>query len=447
MSSILLCASPIYGHVAPMLTIGRHLVHAGHQVRMLTGSRFAEVVTAAGIEHLALEAPADYDDRNVQGAFPGGEELSGVRRLRFDLESNFVRVMPAQYLGIRAAMSAGPVDAVLAETAFTGILPLLLETEGTRPPVLICGVLPLTLSSGDTAPFGLGLAPSTSPLGRLRNTTLNTLVSKVMFRGAQKLTQQLLSELGVAKLSCFVMEGYSLADGVLQLTAPGFEYPRSDLRTPVQCVGAVLPTRSTMPGSFEKPCWWTDLDGGRPVVHVTQGTIANADLEALILPTLRALADQDVLVVATTGDEKSAERLRATAPANARISAFLPYDELLPKVDVMITNGGYGGVQFALAHGVPLIVAGDTEDKPEIAARVAWSGVGINLRTGRPSDGAVGDAVSKMLGDPGFRSAAARLRQELAACSPLTSINEALEAAIVGRHRVRRLQVSDTCVG
>ena len=36
----------------------------------------------------------------------------------------------------------------------------------------------------------------------------------------------------------------------------------------------------------------------------------------------------------------------------------------------MLTNGGYGGVQYALAHGVPLVVAGDTEDKPEVAARV-----------------------------------------------------------------------------
>ena len=37
----------------------------------------------------------------------------------------------------------------------------------------------------------------------------------------------------------------------------------------------------------------------------------------------------------------------------------------------MVTNGGYGGVQLALAHGVPLVVAGNTEEKGEIAARVA----------------------------------------------------------------------------
>ena len=40
----------------------------------------------------------------------------------------------------------------------------------------------------------------------------------------------------------------------------------------------------------------------------------------------------------------------------------------------MVTNGGYGGVQQALANGVPLVVAGDSEDKPEVAARVAVVG-------------------------------------------------------------------------
>ena len=83
----------------------------------------------------------------------------------------------------------------------------------------------------------------------------------------------------------------------------------------------------------------------------------------------------------------------AALPANARIAPFIPFGALLPHVDVTITNGGFGGVQFALAHGVPLVVAGATEEKPEIAARVAWSGAGINLRTKTPSPEQIRAAV------------------------------------------------------
>jgi UDP:flavonoid glycosyltransferase YjiC (YdhE family) len=48
-------------------------------------------------------------------------------------------------------------------------------------------------------------------------------------------------------------------------------------------------------------------------------------------------------------------------------------------------------------RGVPLVVAGDTEDKPEVAARVAWSGVGITLRTGRPRPDRLRAAVRRRL--------------------------------------------------
>jgi UDP:flavonoid glycosyltransferase YjiC (YdhE family) len=267
------------------------------------------------------------------------------------------------------------------------------------------------------------MPPSTSPLGRLRNGALNLLVSRVVFRRAQRTAQAHLRQLDVDPLPVFVLDGPSLADRLLQLTSKGFEYPRSDLRASVTFVGPVLPVR----GPFEPPAWWTDLNEGRPVVHVTQGTIANIDLHKLIIPAMRALADRDLLLVVTTGDEASATALQATAPENVRVEAFLPYDQLLRKVDVMITNGGYGGVQFALANGVPMVVAGDTEEKPEIAARVAWSGAGINLRTGSPSEHAIGDAVHRVLTEPGFLSAAHRLRDELAGLAPMRDITEAMD--------------------
>ena len=117
-------------------------------------------------------------------------------------------------------------------------------------------------------------------------------------------------------------------------------------------------------------------------MHVTQGTWDNHDLEDLLVPTLNGLADRDdVLVIATTG-KQGGYQLPQEIPRNAYVTDFLPYSELLPTVDVMVTNGGYGGVHHALLHGIPLVVAGVTADKPEIAARVAHAGGGIDL-TGR----------------------------------------------------------------
>jgi UDP:flavonoid glycosyltransferase YjiC (YdhE family) len=129
--------------------------------------------------------------------------------------------------------------------------------------------------------------------------------------------------------------------------------------------------------------------------------------------------------VATTGGPDP-EPLRAALPANVRLERFIPHDLLLPHVDVMVTNGGYGGVQQALANGVPLVVAGDSEDKPEVAARVHWSGTGIDLRTGKPSPAKITKAVRTILADPAFTVRARALQAEIAATSPLDTITAEL---------------------
>ena len=97
------------------------------------------------------------------------------------------------------------------------------------------------------------------------------------------------------------------------------------------------------------------------------------------------------------------ETLPHDLPANVRTATFLPYDRLLPLTDVYVTNGGYGGVHFALEHGVPIVVAGRTEDKTEVSARIAWSGVGIDLRTDDPTAEQVRKAVRRVLAEPSFR--------------------------------------------
>jgi UDP:flavonoid glycosyltransferase YjiC (YdhE family) len=434
MSTIVMCATPVYGHVAPLITIGRSLVASGHRVRMLTGSRFADAVTAAGLEHVALPTACDYDSDDLEGTFPAAAGLTGVRRLRFDIENVFVGVLSDQYQALAAELDRDPADVVIGETAFLGLLPLI-QGSGPRPrpTVVVCGVLPLTVSSRDTAPFGLGMPPSTSPIGLLRNAILNLLVSKVIFGRAHRLTQRQLRALGAAPLPCFVLDAPTLADHLLQLTVAGFEYPRRDLAPAVDYIGPVFPRSA----AFDPPEWWTELDAPRrPVVLVTQGTVANSELRHLVGPTIAALADEDVLVVVTTGDESTAAALAATAPSNVRVASFVPYDRLLGKVDLMVTNGGYGGVQFALAHGVPLIVAGDTEEKPDIAARVAWSGAGINLKTGTPSVGQIRDAVHQMLSDPGFRLAATTLQEEIAESDPLRRIEHLVTRASSAKHRV-----------
>jgi hypothetical protein len=102
----------------------------------------------------------------------------------------------------------------------------------------------------------------------------------------------------------------------------------------------------------------------------------------------------------------------------------------------MVTNGGYGAVNHALSLGVPLVIAGDSEEKPEIAARVAWAGAGINLGTGRPSASQIREAVRTVLTKPQYRQ-----RAWCAPHSPLNARDEIAklveDLAAAGRRRTR----------
>jgi UDP:flavonoid glycosyltransferase YjiC (YdhE family) len=124
-----------------------------------------------------------------------------------------------------------------------------------------------------------------------------------------------------------------------------------------------------------------------------------------------------VLVVVTTGQADPGELTRhfgGELPANVRVTRFVPYDLALSHARVFVTNGGYTGVTLALANGVPLVQAGVTEEKAEIAARIRYSGVGVALGTTRPTSQAIADGVRRVLTEPGFAAAAGRLRDEMA---------------------------------
>ena len=133
-----------------------------------------------------------------------------------------------------------------------------------------------------------------------------------------------------------------------------------------------------------------------PVVHVTQGTI-RPDPSELLLPTMEALADEDVLVVATTGgcdptelgplpaERERRRRSSRTSCCSQRASAF-------------VTNGGFIGTNLALHHGVPVIQVGRTEEKAEIGARIEHAGVGLRFGR-RPSARRLRDAVHYVLTD------------------------------------------------
>jgi MGT family glycosyltransferase len=405
MSRFLFTTTPFVGHTRPALPVAKLLVERGHSVRWYTGAAMADSVTAVG----ATFVPMSEGDQSTVGLdefLPERADRTGRRQAQFDFMHALARPVRTQIADLRRILDRQPADVVVGDAGFLGG-PLLQELGG--PPFAAFGISVLGFPAPDLAPFGLGLEPARNAFGRARNRVLD----RLMRSGFSPMTagmNAIRAEFGLVANNRTVFEHQLSASLYLQFGAPGFEYPRPNLPGNVRFVG---PPRPLPSAGWREPPWWFGVrGGGRRIVLVTQGTAAR-DLSQLIEPALTGLAKEDMLVVAVSGSEDAPQI--AHPPDNAQVAPFIPFERLLPYVDVFVTNGGYGGVQLALAHGVPIVAAGRTEDKTEVNARVAYSGVGINLRTQRPSPGQVRGAVRRVLGEPNFRERARSVQREIEA--------------------------------
>ena len=417
MARFLLSAMPFTGHVTPLRAIAHALVARGHDVRFYTGSAFRAVVEASGAVLVPWRSAPDFDENDLRASFPRLEGRKGIRQVFVNLEDVMIGTAPAQVEDLQAEWDREPWDAVVADETSVGVA---LFAERTGCPWATVAVLPLSLPSRQGAPSGLGIAPGRNPLTRARDAALRA-VAPLLMRPLAAPLARARDAVGLpADATPFAAAAYS-PERILASGAPLLDFARTRPEH-LDFVG-LLAAPASDPGPL--PDWWGDLDG-RTVVHVTQGT-QNIDPADLIRPALEALAHRNLLIVVSTG-VRGRDRLPFPVPGNARVAGLLPYDRLLPRTDVVITNGGWGGTLTTLSHGIPLVVAGGDLDKPEVAARVAWTGAGVDLRTGTPTAGQIARAYERVTTDPAVRDAASRVGAQLRSLGGAAGAARLLEA-------------------
>ncbi|HKR64540.1 MAG TPA: nucleotide disphospho-sugar-binding domain-containing protein [Thermoanaerobaculia bacterium] len=387
---------PFTGHVNPGLPIARELVRRGHDVRWYAPPRYKRAIESIGARWVPFAHAMPLDDERIE-SLPD-RPAEGIKQLQYDIKHIFVEFISGALRDLEDEFIREPFDVIVGDNA-AAVVEAVHQRFGI--PWALYGMSVLTLSSRDTAPFGLALPPSSTPLGRLRNKALSWLVNNIIFRDANRTNAQLRRNLELPPLGRSIFDFGKTASVYLQSGIAAFEYPRTDLSSNVHFIGASTPPAPT---DWTPPSWWSRLDGRR-VVLVTQGTINN-DYDQLIKPALRALANEDVLVVVTTGSKPASAVEIDPLPANVVVERFVPYAHLMPRVDLLLTNGGFGSIQIALTQGVPVVAIGKTEEKPEIANRVEWSGVGIGLKVRIPAETQIRDAVRRVLNTPTYAARA-----------------------------------------
>ncbi|KAH7322398.1 hypothetical protein B0I35DRAFT_350097 [Stachybotrys elegans] len=444
---LLFCASSLSGHAGPLIRVASELNGRGFDVTFLTGKEFHDSIARFGGKPL----PLPEIDPNFWSMYT--KVAPGIERMVFAMRNYFIDTTEGNMKSLyRALETLNSIDAgwpivVITETFFTGSHPMyngapLPNGFKTRPPMLNINPLPYSASSRDVFPFGPGLAPDSSKEGRARIASAREELKKGPWKGLVDAEAEIMKRLGAnnyqAPETIFDTWTYS-HDMTLQLCPPSLEYARSDLPAKVRFVGAITPRPLGSQKGFRYPDFWDEITSGeKKVIVTTQGTIAQ-DYEDLILPTMRAMADCGNIIVVGILGTKGATLREHNLPANARVVDHLPYDMILPYASAFVFNAGYGGLIHGVTNGVPIVLAGTTEDKPEVAMRGEWSGVGINLRTGKPTVKQLADAIHRVLEDPKFKNRAMQIKKENEEMDAVSRIEETI-MDLVGERGIGKTQ-------
>ena len=347
-----------------------------------------------------------------------------MAQLKWDLKNFVIRSSVDYVHDLRQILKSYSADVILCDM---GMLSGLFTAELTGLPIVVYSPLSPGLISRDTGLFGPGLLPNTSVLGRLRNRLLNWLIWYVILNGISREMNKVRMTLGLPKAKEPFFDIIARrADIYLQSGTPSIDYPRSDQPGNIHYIGPLIPDP---PAGFVPPQWWGEPESGRRVILVTQGTLAT-DPHRIVIPSLRALADADVLVIVTTSGQ-SEEPEASKLPPNVRVEKFIPYSMLLPYVDVMVTNGGYGGTLMALSHGIPLVGSGRIEDKAGVCQRISWSGAGINLKSNSPKPAMIKKAVMTVLNNKKYKERAMELKKDFERYDAPTRAAELIENLVI----------------
>ena len=422
---VMIAVVPVAGHVGPISGLVRELVSRGHQVRVYTGARYQQRFTDLGATVVPWSAAQDFDEDNIGATFPLARRAGFLTTFAL-VRDGFIGTAPGQVQDLSDELEREPADVLVADSmSFGGAL----TGEMRALPWALLNVLPFNWDP-ELAPPGFSVKPARGVLGRLRDRLL-WLVYRAVSSPVNRAYNRARAEIGLPRDrrpygSVLISEWLVLATGCPSLDAPGLDLPDQ-----THFLGRLEPAGPVSP---------EPISGGpptRPLVVVTQGT-HNVEPADLIQPALRGLADLEVEVIATSG-RRGRTDVGVVPPANARVMDLIDFTSTLPKAAVFVTNGGWGGVLASLAAGVPLVIgARGAPDKPKIAARVARSGAGVNLNTGRPTPVAVSDAVREVLANPRYRERARQIGNELDQLGGTRAAADLLERLARTRAPIRR---------
>ncbi|KAH8159011.1 hypothetical protein CIB48_g9238 [Xylaria polymorpha] len=447
------------GHNVPLLQITQHLIQRGYDIYYLGGTQFQQAIEATGARFIPLVGLCDtwaHDWMPIHGL---GTDLSIMPSLMRLLAAT----LPSMLDSLRRALSLlrdrepDREVVVVSEIAAAGGVAALrlgapLPDGYSEPPKSLgINIVPPLWTSLDYNDFWIDI-----PYDPNWNRKLNVLMAKLAREGIYKevwdTMKYVLETCSVSKPieSLFGDHGkmidhrawdinFVCHNKTLQMCIPSLEYPISDWPANF-AFGGTLPPKAWRTADFVFPDWFDRVrensakdvtsSARRKIVAVAQGTLA-IDWDNVLIPTIQGLAGrEDILVIAVLCVKGATleGRLPTPPPNNIIVVDYFPYDAVIEHADVFVSNGSYGVFSHCVAHGVPMVLSGHTEDKIALGMRGEYSGFAFNLGMEQQTPEAFARGVDAILTNPKFKARAMQLKAEAEEFDALGTVERELRA-------------------
>jgi len=365
MARLLFVVPPLAGHVNPTVSVARALTARGHETAWAAHADAVRSLLPTGALLFPIEhgVPASV----VAESWERGHRLRGLARLKFLWDGFLLPLARTMVPGVEAAVDRFRPDVLVVDQQALAAA-IVARRRGLAWATLA------TTSADLTDPL--------AKLPRVKEWIAARLAALMEEAGLEAVERPDLSPRLVVVFSTEALTG-----------------PLSPPLSQAHFVGPSINDRPDVtPFPFER------LQPG-PRLLVSLGTV-NVDQGARFFATvLEALAHRPLQVILVAPDETL-----GAVPANFLVRPRIPQLAVLSHVHAVVCHGGHNTVCEALAHALPLVVAPIKDDQPVVAQQVVAAGAGLRLRFGRASPAELAAAVDRVLGEDGFRVAAARIR-------------------------------------
>ncbi len=237
-------------------------------------------------------------------------------------------------------------------------------------------------------------------------------------------------------LDRFGLRGVNFAEGV----TPSVQSPHLHIsyfsRTWHQADPEFLPQTQFVGGVVQPPLeaipeWLAAIPTDRKVALITLGSTFTGDL-GFFSWAAQASARLGLIPIVVLGNHpiepaKKAE-LKAALPPGTRLLNWVDYDQVFPRLAVIIHHGGMGTTHRAIVQGIPQVVVPHAADQRGQARRVAQSKIGLNLSAHDVRNGQLLPAIRAVLTDERVQEAARSLAAEFATLGGTPRAAELLQA-------------------